>query len=123
MNIATGITIFISCIGLFGLTMFTAERRTREIGIRKVLGASVPDIVALLGKDFMLLVIMALFIASPIAWLFMQQWLQDFAYRIPVGLDIFLVAGVAILGITILTIGYQSLKAALANPVKSLRTE
>ncbi|AXY73927.1 ABC transporter permease [Paraflavitalea soli] len=123
MNIATGITIFISCIGLLGLTMFTAERRTREIGIRKVLGASVPDIVALLGKDFILLVIIALVIASPIAWLFMQQWLQDFAYRIPVGWDIFLVAGMAILGITFLTIGFQSLKAALANPVKSLRTE
>src|SRR5437667_277192 len=92
MNIATGITIFISCIGLFGLTMFTTERRTREIGIRKVLGASVPDIAALLGKDFIMLVIVALFVASPIAWLCMRKWLQDLAYRIPFGIDIFLTA-------------------------------
>lgn len=123
MNIATGITIFISCIGLFGLTMFTTARRTREIGIRKVLGASVPDIVALLGKDFIILVIIALFIAAPVAWLFMQQWLEDYAYRIPLGVDIFLIAGAAILFITLLTVSLQSVKAAIVNPVKSLRTE
>lgn len=101
--------------------MFTTERRTREIGIRKVLGASVPDIATLLGKDFIILVIIALFIASPIAWIFMQKWLQDYAYRISFGIDIFLTAGVAILCITLLTISVQSIKAALANPVKSLR--
>jgi ABC-type antimicrobial peptide transport system permease subunit len=123
MNITTGITIFISCIGLFGLTMFTTARRTREIGIRKVLGASVPDIVALLGKDFFILIVIALFIASPVAWFFMHQWLEDYAYRIPFGVDIFLIAGVTILFITLLTVSFQSVKAALANPVKSLRTE
>jgi ABC-type antimicrobial peptide transport system permease subunit len=123
MNIATGITVFISCIGLFGLTMFTAEKKTREIGIRKVMGASVTDIVRLLVKDFIVLVIIALFVASPVAWLFMHKWLQDYAYRIPFTIDIYLTAGVAILFITLLTISYQSIKAALANPVQSLRTE
>ena len=123
LNIATGITIFISCIGLFGLTMFTAARRTREIGIRKVLGASVPDIATLLSKDFVFLVSIALLIASPIAWIFMHSWLRGFAYRIPIGIDIFLIAGGAILFITLLTVGFQSIKAALVNPIKSLRTE
>jgi putative ABC transport system permease protein len=123
MNIATGITIFISCMGLFGLTMFTAERRTREIGIRKVLGASVSDIVTLLSKDFVILVSIALIIASPLAWIFMHKWLQGFAYRIHFGIDIFLIAGSGILFITLLTISFLTVKAALANPVKNLRTE
>src|SRR5206468_5106781 len=81
MNVAMGITIFISCMGLFGLGMFTAERRTKEIGIRKVLGASVTEIAAMLSKDFVILVLIAIVIASPVAWYFMNQWLQDFVYR------------------------------------------
>ena len=121
MKIATGITLLISCIGLFGLTMFTAERRTREIGIRKVLGASVPDIAVLLGRDFVLLVILALVIASPVAWIFMHRWLQDFAYRIAFGVDLFVLSGAALLSITLLTISWHSLRAARANPVESLR--
>lgn len=123
MKIATGITLFISCIGLFGLTMFTAERRTREIGIRKVLGASVPDIAILLGRDFVLLVILALLVASPVAWIFMHRWLQDFAYRITFGADLFLYSGAALLLVTMLTVSWHSLRAARANPVESLRAE
>jgi putative ABC transport system permease protein len=121
MKIATGITLFISCIGLFGLTMFTAERRTREIGIRRVLGASVPDIAVLLGRDFVLLVILALLIASPVAWILMHRWLQDFAYRISFGVDLFLLSGAALLLVTMATISWHSLRAARANPVESLR--
>jgi putative ABC transport system permease protein len=123
MNIATGITIFISCIGLFGLTLFTTEKRTKEIGIRKILGAGITDIVALLSRDFVVLVIIGMAIASPVAWWVMRHWLQDFAYRIPLSIDIFLTAGLALLLITLLTTAFQSIKAALANPVKSLRTE
>ncbi|MFT3824712.1 MAG: ABC transporter permease [Chitinophagaceae bacterium] len=123
MNIASGITIFISCIGLFGLTLFTMEKRTREIGIRKVMGASIPDIVVMLSKDFVVLIVIALLIASPIAWMLMHKWLQDFVYRISPGIGIYLVAGIAILFITLLTVSFQSVKAALVNPVKSLRNE
>jgi len=123
MNIATAISIFVSCIGLFGLTMFTTQKRTREIGIRKVLGAGVKNIVAMLSRDFIILVMLALLIASPIAWLFMQKWLQDYAYRISVGVDIFLLAGILLLAITLATISLQAIKAAMVNPVKSLRTE
>jgi hypothetical protein len=123
MRVATGITLFISCIGLFGLTMFTAERRTREIGIRKVLGAGVPDIAVLLGRDFVWLVLLALMIASPVAWIFMHRWLQDYAYRIAFGADLFLLSGAALLLVTLLTISWHSLRAALANPVESLRSD
>lgn len=123
INIATGITIFISCIGLLGLTMFTTERRAKEISIRKVLGAGLPDIVALLSKDFVILIVLALFIASPVAWFFMHKWLQDFVYRVPFGPDIFLIAGISILFISLFTISFQSIRSALANPVKALRTE
>jgi hypothetical protein len=123
MKIATGITLFISCIGLFGLTMFTAERRTREIGIRKVLGASVSDIAVLLGRDFVWLVLLALLVASPVAWIFMHRWLQDFAYRISFGADLFLLSGASLLLVTLLTISWYSLRAARANPVESLRTD
>ncbi|PWT72236.1 MAG: hypothetical protein C5B59_16145 [Bacteroidetes bacterium] len=123
MNIATGITVFISCIGLFGLTLFTTERRTREIGIRKVMGARVTDILTLLGRDFVLLVGIALVIATAGGWWMMHRWLQDYAYRVMIGPDIFLLAGGALLVVTVLTVGIQSLRAALVNPVKSLRTE
>jgi len=123
MNVAMSITIFISCLGLFGLALFTAEKRTKEIGIRKVLGASVTDIVAMLSKDFVLLVIIALFIASPIAWIIMHRWLQNFAYRVDIRWWVFVVAGLGAIGIALLTVSWQSIRAALANPVKSLRTE
>lgn len=123
MKIATGITLFISCIGLFGLTMFTAERRTREIGIRKVLGAGVADIAILLVRDFVLLVVLSLFIAIPVAWLFVDRWLRDYAYRSSFGPGLFISAGLGLLVITLATISYHALKAALASPVGSLKTE
>lgn len=123
LNIATGLTLFISCIGLFGLTLFTTERRTREIGIRKVMGAGVKEILVLLGKDFVRLVIIAAAIASAGGWYLTHRWLQDYAYRVGVGMDVFLLAGGALLTITVLTVGLQSLKAALVNPVESLRAE
>ncbi len=119
----TGIAIIISCLGLFGLAAFAAERRTKEIGIRKVLGASTASITTLLAKDFLTLVFIAIVIASPIAWYFMQKWLSDFAYRIDMQWWMFAGAGLAAVSIAFLTVGYQSLKAALANPVKSLRSE
>ena len=121
--IFTGIAIFIGCLGLFGLATFTAERRRKELGIRKVLGASVQGLVVLLSKDFIKLVLVSLLIASPIAWLLMNKWLQDFAYRISVSIWIFIGAGVLAVAIAFCTVGFQAIKAALANPVKSLRTE
>ncbi|MEX0647312.1 MAG: FtsX-like permease family protein, partial [Balneolaceae bacterium] len=115
--------IIIGCLGLFGLSAFTAERRTKEIGIRKVLGASVANIVALLSKDFIKLVVIGFVIAIPIAWYAMNQWLADFAYKIEIGAEIFALAGGAALIITLLTVSWQSVKAALRNPVDSLRSE
>ncbi|HEX6982447.1 MAG TPA: ABC transporter permease [Balneolaceae bacterium] len=119
----TGIAILIACLGLLGLAAFTAERRTKEIGIRKAMGAGVPGIVGLLSKDFLKLVLIGFVIAMPIAWYFMQQWLQDFAYRIDIGVGVFLLAGVLALLIALVTISWQSIRAALANPVDSLRSE
>lgn len=115
--------IFIACLGLFGLATFTVESRTKEIGIRKVLGASVAGITALLSKDLLLLVLVAIFIASPVAYYFMDKWLQDFAYRIAISWWVFAVAGGLAVLIAFLTVGFQSIKAALMNPVKSLKTE
>jgi putative ABC transport system permease protein len=117
------IAIFISCLGLFGLVMFIAERKTKEIGIRKIIGADVADIVRLLCKDFIVLVGIAILIASPIAWWLMNRWLQDFAYRLPIRWWIFAIAGATVIVIALLTVSVQAMKAALANPVKSLRTE
>ncbi|MDO1451047.1 ABC transporter permease [Rhodocytophaga aerolata] len=122
-NIFAGIAIIISCLGLFGLATFTAEQRTKEIGVRKVLGASVTNITALLSKDFLKLVLVGNLIAWPIAWYIMHKWLENFAYQINISLWVFLVAGVLALLIALLTVSYQSIKAALANPVKSLRSE
>lgn len=119
----TIVAIFISCLGLFGLATFTAEQRTKEIGIRKVLGANVSGLVALLSKDFLILVFIALLIASPIGWYIMHQWLQDFAYRVDVSWWIFVVAGCLALLIAFLTISIQAIRAATANPAKNLRTE
>jgi predicted permease len=117
------LAIFISCLGLFGLVTFTAEQKTKEIGIRKVLGASVTGIVGMLSKDFLTLVIIAAVIAFPVAWWAMHRWLNDFAYRVNIGWWVFVIAGVVALLIALLTISFQSIKAAIANPVKSLRTE
>ncbi len=117
------LTIFVGCLGLFGLTVFAAEQRTKEIGIRKVLGASIASITSLLAKDFLKLVLIAIVIASPVAYYFMNQWLSDFAYRIDIQWWMFAAAGAAAMGIAFLTVGFQSVKAALANPVKSLRSE
>ena len=120
---AASLAILIACLGLFGLTAFTAEQRTKEIGVRKVLGASVGSIVALLSKDFLKLVLIAIVIASPVAWWAMNRWLQDFAYKIDIEWWVFALAGLLAVGIALLTVSFQSVKAALMNPVKSLRSE
>jgi putative ABC transport system permease protein len=117
------LSIFISCLGLFGLVSFTITQRNKEIGIRKVLGASVNRIVILLSKEFLKLVLMSFIIAIPMAWWAMDKWLQDFAYRIEISWWIFALTGVFSLVITLLTVSYQAIKAAVANPIKSLRTE
>jgi putative ABC transport system permease protein len=119
----TFIAIFIACLGLFGLSSFIMEQKTKEIGIRKVLGASVPGIVGMLSKDFVKLVIVAALIAFPVAWWAMRKWLQDFVYRIQISWWVFIAAGITALLIALITISFQSIKAAVANPVKSLRTE
>lgn len=119
----TIIAILISCLGLFGLATFSAEQRTKEIGIRKVLGASVQSIVALLSKEFLILVAIAIVIASPLAWWAMNKWLQDFAYRTSVQWWVFVAAAAIAIVIALLTISTQAIKAALTNPVKNLRTE
>ncbi len=123
INTAMAITIFISCIGLFGLILFTSEKRAKEISIRKILGAGTGDIVLLLSKDFVMLVIVALLIASPVAWSFMNRWLETFAYHIRISGWMFVLAGISAIAIALITISFQSIKAAIANPVKSLRTE
>ena len=119
----TGIAILISCLGLFGLAAFAAERRTKEIGIRKVLGASVAGITGLLAKDFLKLVLVAIVLASPVGWWAMNKWLQDFAYRIEIQWWMFLAAGALAVAVAFMTVSFQSVKAALSNPVKSLRSE
>jgi len=117
------LAIFISCLGLLGLTMFTAEQRRKEIGVRKIIGASEIDIVAMLSKDIVRLVILSAVIATPIAWVAMSDWLQNFAYRINMNGWIFLAAGLIAILIALATVSYQAVRAALANPVTSLRTE
>lgn len=118
-----GLTIFISCLGLFGLATYMAENRTKEIGVRKVLGASVTRITTLLSKDFLKLVIVAFVIASPVAWWAMHQWLEDYPYRVPIRWWVFALTGAVSVIIAICSVSYQAIKAAVANPVKSLRTE
>jgi len=122
-RVFAGLAIVISCLGLFGLAAFTAQRRQKEIGIRKVVGATVSNLVVMLSKDFVKLVLLAVLVAFPTAWWINHQWLNTFAYRVPVGADIFLMAGISTLLITIVTISFQAVKAALANPTKSLRSE
>ncbi|MCW3118719.1 MAG: hypothetical protein JWM28_2801 [Chitinophagaceae bacterium] len=123
VGIFSGIAIFISCLGLFGLVSFVAEQKTKEIGIRKVLGATVANITTLLSKDFIKLVIIAFIMASPIAWWAMNKWLEAFAYRINISWWIFVSAGAAAIFIALLTVSSQAVKAAMANPAKSLRSE
>jgi ABC-type antimicrobial peptide transport system permease subunit len=117
------VAIIISCLGLFGLAAFTAQKRQKEIGIRKIVGASTRNVVAMLSKDFLKLVLVAVLIAFPVSWWAMDKWLQGFAYRVPITVSIFLIAGFATVFITLITISFQSIKAALMNPVKSLRSE
>jgi putative ABC transport system permease protein len=122
-KIFASLAIFISCLGLFGLSAYTAERRTKEIGVRKVLGASVANITTLLSKDFLQLVFISCIVAFPVAWWMMHNWLQNYKYRIEISWWIFLAAGISAILIALITISFQSIKAAVANPVKSLRTE
>ncbi len=121
--IFTVMAIVVGCMGLFGLAAFSAEQRVKEIGIRKVLGASVLNIVAMLSKTFLKPVALAALLAFPIAWWAMNNWLQDFEYRITISWWIFVVAGLLALLIALLTVSFQSVKAATANPVKNLRSE
>ncbi|MHA4808921.1 ABC transporter permease [Flavitalea flava] len=115
--------IFIACLGLFGMINYAAQQRTREIGVRKVLGASVSRIVAMLSKEYLGLVSIGMLIGFPVAWWVMQKWLQSFAYRTPVEWWIFIVAGLTTLVIAMVTVGMQAIKAAVANPAASLKTE
>jgi len=122
-SVFTVLAIFITCLGIFGLVTYLAESKTKEIGIRKVLGASVRSIVVLLSKDFATLVLIALVISAPVAYYVMQQWLNGFAYRIRIDWPIFAMAGVIAIALTLITVSFESVKAALANPVNSLRNE
>jgi ABC-type antimicrobial peptide transport system permease subunit len=122
-KIFAAIAIFLSCLGLYGLASFMAVQRIKEVGIRKVLGATSANIVYLFSKEFVILIAIAFAIAAPIAWYYMHQWLQNYAYRIDVNWLIFLAGGIAAIFIALATISFQAIKAAMANPVKSLRTE
>jgi putative ABC transport system permease protein len=119
----SGLAVLIACLGLFALTAFTAEQRTKEIGIRKVLGASVSSIVLLLSKEFGKLIVIAFVLASPLAWFAVNWWLKDYSYKVEIGIIVYLVAGVSSFLIAWLTMGYQSIKAATSNPADSLRSE
>lgn len=123
MTYFTIISILISCLGLFGLATFAAQQRTKEIGVRKVLGASVYSIISLLSQDFLKLVLIAISIASPLAWWAMTKWLTGFAYKVNVEWWVFALAGTLSMVIALLTVSFQSVRAALMNPVKSLRSE
>ncbi len=123
INSFTLMAVLISCLGLFGLAAFSAEQRSKEIGIRKVLGASVANITQILSKDFLKLVIVAFVIATPVAWWAMGQWLQNFAYRVTVTWWMFAIAGLTTIFIALFTVSFQAIKAAVANPIKSLKTE
>lgn len=122
INSFTILAIFICCLGLFGLAAFTAEQRVKEIGIRKVLGATALNLVALLSKDFLKLVLIACIVTIPIAWLAMNQWLQDFAYRVDISVWVFVSATILALLLALVAVGFQAMKAALANPVRNLRS-
>jgi putative ABC transport system permease protein len=123
VSAASALSIFIACMGLFGLATLVVVRRTKEIGIRKVLGADVRSIVTLLSKDFVLLVLLSSFIAFPLAWLGLNKWLQDFAYRTDINWILFLASALIALFVALATVSFQAIRAAISNPVKSLRTE
>ncbi len=120
---ATLITIFISCLGLFGLVLFTAQRKTKEIAIRKTIGASVANIVTMLCKEFVSLICVAIVVASPVAWWVMHRWLDGFAYRLPISWWIFVLAGAMAIVLALLTVSFRAIKAALVNPARSLRAD
>ena len=122
-TVFAGLAIFISCLGLFGLASFTAEQRTKEIGVRKVLGASVSNLWALLSREFVILVIISFLISTPTAWYFLNNWLQKYEYRTEIPWWIFAAAGCGALLVTLATVSYQAIRAALLDPVKSLRSE
>ncbi|MDR3181176.1 MAG: FtsX-like permease family protein, partial [Prevotellaceae bacterium] len=117
------LAVLISCLGLFGLVTYTAEIRTKEIGIRKVLGASVTNIIAMLSKEFLWLVGVALLVAFPVAWYFMTKMLQEYVYRIPLSWWIFAATAVAVILLTVLSVGIQAYRAAIANPINAIKTE
>ena len=123
LSIFSGLAICIACMGLFGLSIYSARQRTKEIGIRKVLGASVIQVALLLSADFLKLVLLAAIIAFPVAWWAMNNWLQGFAYRINISWSVFIIAGLVSAFVALFTISFQAIKAAMANPVKSLKTE
>ena len=117
------LAVLVACLGLFGLAAFLAEQRTKEIGVRKVLGASVPSILLMLSKEFIKWVIIANIVAWPLTYYFMNKWLEDFAYRTDIGIWVFVISGVSTLIIALITVSFQTVKAALSNPIKSLRYE
>ena len=123
LNVFAGLAMFISCLGLYGLSAFVAERRSKEISLRKVLGASIAGLIGLLSKDFLKLVLLAFLIASPLAWYAMHRWLEGFAYHMDISVWIFAWAGGIALVIALLTVSYQAIKAALTNPIHSLRNQ
>jgi ABC-type antimicrobial peptide transport system permease subunit len=123
VSLFAGLTIFISCLGLFALATYMAESRVKEIGVRKVLGASVLSITTLLSRDFVVLVVVALIIASPIAWYAMHKWLATYPFHISISWWVFIIAGLLAVLVSLGTVSYQAIKAALTNPVKSLRSE
>ncbi|MGK0137780.1 MAG: putative ABC transport system permease protein, partial [Algoriphagus sp.] len=118
-----GIVLLISCFGLFGLATFAAEVRIKEIGIRKVLGANVLEIIILLSRDFLVLILIAAVVATPLAWWFMQKWLRDFAYHIDIGWWAFIIPLMLVTTFTLVTVSYQSIRTALMNPIKSLKSD
>ena len=122
-NVFAGLAIIISCLGLFGLAAFTAEQKTKEVGIRKVLGSSVAGIVMMLSKEFVKWIVIANLVAWPIAYYLIDAWLMDFAYKIDIGIWVFLISGLIALVIAIITVAFQTIKAAIANPIESLRYE
>ena len=122
-KVYAALAIFISCLGLYGLISFMVIQKTKEVGVRKVLGASVSSIVYLFSKEFTILIGISFLIAAPVAWYVMNHWLQDFKYRISIGMGVFAIAIAISVVIAWITVGYKSIRAALANPVKSLRTE
>ena len=123
LNWSTGLTVLISCLGLFGLVLYTTNTRTKEIGIRKILGASVSNIVTILSKDFMLLVVLAFAIAAPAAWWASHKWLEGFVYKTNISWWVFIASGLSMVLLALLTLSLQTIKAAMANPVGAIRSE